>query len=478
MRRTKIVCTIGPATSSPEMLDGLLRAGMDVARLNFSHGTHEKHAEVIASLRALSDKRGRPLAILQDLSGPKVRLGDIATGPIPLARGQQLTLTTRPVPGDALTVQLPVPPLMAALTAGDRLLADDGRIELAVLSTDGIDAVVKTVVPGVLNPRKGVTAPGVSFEIDAVTPKDLNDLRFGLLQGVDWVAASYVRGPEDLMPLRHMMDELDIHRPIIAKIEKGEAVRRIEEIIATADGIMVARGDLGVEVPIDEVPIIQKRIIKRCNLVGRPVITATQMLDSMINNPRPTRAEVTDVANAILDGTDAVMLSGETAVGQYPLETVQMMAKVAVRADACLPDREVFGGRRQSEVDGTNAVAQAAVEMARVLKAAAIICATTSGSTAGRVAKYRPDTPVIGATPFPETYRRMALTWGVQPLLVGEVQDTDQMMEETLTAVAKQRIVKPGDRVILTAGVPLYTPGNTNLIRVHVVGQPISPRSK
>jgi pyruvate kinase len=460
------------------MLDGLLRAGMDVARLNFSHGTHEQHAEVIANLRGLSEKRGFPLAILQDLSGPKVRLGEIATGPIPLSRGQLLTLTSRDVPGDATTVELPVQALVAALKPGDRLLADDGRIELVVVSTDGTDVVTKTVVPGVLSPRKGVTAPGVSFDIQAVTAKDLDDLRFGLKQGVDWVAASYVRGPEDLGPLLALMDEVGVWRPLIAKIEKGEAVRRIEEIIAVADGIMVARGDLGVEVPIDEVPIIQKRIIKRCNQAGKPVITATQMLDSMISNPRPTRAEVTDVANAILDGTDAVMLSGETAMGQYPLEAVQMMAKVAVRADACLPDREVFGGRRHGEAHGTNAVAQAVVEMARVMKAEAIICATTSGSTARFVAKYRPDTQVIGATPFPETYRRMALIWGVQPILIKEVGDTDEMMEETLTAVAKRRIVKPGDRVILTAGVPIYTPGNTNLIRVHVVGQPISPKAR
>jgi pyruvate kinase len=481
MRRTKIVCTIGPATSSPHMLEGLLRAGMDVARLNFSHGTHEQHAAVIARLRDLADRWGRALAILQDLSGPKVRLGSIAAGTVALKRGQRIVLTTRNVPGDCEAVPLPVPELVAAVQPGDRLLADDGNVELAVIARSDTDLTVRAISPGILSSHKGITAPGVELPLKAVTPKDLDDLRFGLAQGVDWVAASYLCGPEDLAPLRAVMEETGICRPLIAKIEKREAVRRIEEIVAAAEGVMVARGDLGVEIPIDEVPIVQKRIIALCNRAGKPVITATQMLDSMMHHPRPTRAEVTDVANAILDGTDAVMLSGETAAGDYPLEAVRMMAKVAVRADACLPDRPAFGGRHDGPMDVAGVVARAAVEMARALNAKAILCATTSGSTARQIARFRPDTPVIGATPHQETFRRLALTWGVRPLLIRPVADTDQMMEETITAVVEQRIVRSGDRVILTAGVPVNAAGRTNLIRVHVVGDSLeghAPRAR
>jgi pyruvate kinase len=475
MRRTKIVCTIGPASSRPAILDGLLRAGMDVARLNFSHGTHEQHAEVIANLRRINGPHGRPLALLQDLSGPQVRLGDIGSGPINLKRGQKIILTTRNVAGCPEEVCLPVPELVRALKPGDRLLADDGRVELAVVEADGEQVVARAVVPGVLSSRKGITAPGVKIDIDAVTEKDLDDLRFGLRQGVDWVAASYVRGPDDIAPLRAVMEQAGVWRPVIAKIEKIEAVHNLDAILKVVEGVMVARGDLGVEIPIDEVPLAQKRIIRHCNAAGKPVITATQMLDSMMNNPRPTRAEVTDVANAIFDGTDAVMLSGETAAGQYPLEAVRMMAKIAVRADGALPDRSAFGARRGAPPEMPEVVAQATVEMARALGAAAILCATTSGSTVRLIAKYRPDGRLIAATPVAETYRRLALTWGAQPILIGDVRDTDQMMEETISAAANRRLIKTGDRVILTAGVPVNIVGNTNLIRVHTVGQPISP---
>jgi pyruvate kinase len=478
MRRTKIVCTIGPASAKPSVLEGLLRAGMDVARLNFSHGTHEQHADVIANLRRLSERQDRPLALLQDLSGPKVRLGDIGCGPITLKRGQTIVLTTRPVAGTADEVCLPVPALIAALKPGDRLLADDGRVELAVVKKTDTDVTARAVAPGVLSSRKGVTAPGVSLNIAAVTEKDKDDIRFGLAQRVDWVAASYVRGPDDIAPLRAIMEETGVWRPVIAKIEKMEAVRNLEAILQVVEGIMVARGDLGVEIPIDEVPIVQKRIIRHCNAAGKPVITATQMLDSMMNNPRPTRAEVTDVANAIFDGTDAVMLSGETAAGSYPLESVRMMAKVAIRADAALPDRNVFSGDQRLKRQMTEVVAQATVEMARALGATAILCATTSGSTVRLIAKYRPDGRLIAATPVPETYRRLALTWGAAPILIGEVLDTDQMMEETISTAANRRLIKTGDRVILTAGVPVNIVGNTNLIRVHIVGQPISPGGK
>lgn len=459
------------------MLEGLLRAGMDVARLNFSHGTHAEHAQVIADLRRLAEGRDRPLAILQDLSGPKVRLGTVAAGAVPLKRGQRIVLTTRAVPGDAREINLPVPAMFAAVKSGDRLLADDGRVELVVVSNDGADMTVRAVGSGALSSHKGVAAPGVRLDIAAVTEKDLDDLRFGLEQGVDWVAASFVREPADIAPLRDVMRKAGVWRPLIAKIEKMEAVRNIEGLLGVVDGTMVARGDLGVEAPLDQVPFIQKRIIQRCNRAGKPVITATQMLDSMMQNPRPTRAEVTDVANAILDGTDAVMLSGETAAGAYPLEAARMMARVAIRADDALPDRSALRheAQRRDVDDVCDVVADATVEMARALRASAILCATTCGSTARAIAKYRPDTPIIAATPVVETERRLALTWGVHPLLIGPVSDTDQMMEETITTAANHRLVRAGDRVILTAGVPVGAVGNTNLIRVHVVGQPISP---
>lgn len=475
MRRTKIVCTIGPACSTSRTLSSMLRAGMDVARLNFSHGTHDQHARTITLLRQLSAGQERPLAILQDLSGPKVRLGMIAAGAITLKRGQRITLTTRPVPGDDHEINLPVLELVAAVKPGDRLLADDGRVELVVVEKTDSDLLVRAVGGGVLSSRKGITSPGVRLDIPAVTEKDKDDLRFGLAQGVDWVAASYVRSPADLEPLRAVMEEVGVNRPIIAKIEKMEAVKRLDELLQVVQGIMVARGDLGVEIPIDEVPIVQKQIIRRCNEVNRPVITATQMLESMCQNPRPTRAEVTDVANAILDGTDAVMLSGETAAGQYPVQAVRMMARVAVRADHILPDRQICATTHGKVFGVTDAVAQAAVDLARDLRVSAILCATASGSTARLIARYRPEMALVAVTPSEHTYRSLALTWGVRPILIGPVTTTDRMMEETITAAANKGIVKRGDRVILTAGVPVNIVGNTNLIRVHVIGQPLSP---
>jgi pyruvate kinase len=452
------------------MLRGLLTAGMDVARLNASHGTHANHAAVVKHLRELSAGRPNPLALLLDLSGPKVRLGNIACGTVSLKRGQQIVLTTRDVPGSAEEVCLPVPELVAALRAGDRLFADDGRVEMKVVEVHGTDVVAKAVGPGVLSSRKGVMSPGVLLDIPAITQKDIADLRFGLEQGVDWVAASYIRSPKDLEPIRATMKAMGIYRPIIAKIEMLDAVNCIEDIVAAADGVMVARGDLGVEIPIHKVPMVQKEIIRLCNRAGKPVITATQMLDSMMHNPLPTRAEVTDVANAILDGTDAVMLSGETAAGEHPLAAVRMMARIAQYTEPNLPDRDAFVPKRGRD-EPTEAVAQAVAEMARSLKVAAVLCATTSGGSARLIAKYRPDSPVIAATPFEETYRRLALTWGVRPVQIGQVESTDQMIETTVRAAVERRLVKAGDRVLITAGVPVNIPGSTNMIKVHQIGQ-------
>ncbi|MEP6754952.1 MAG: pyruvate kinase [Chthonomonadales bacterium] len=475
MRRTKIICTIGPASSSITGLKGLLSAGMDVARLNFSHGTHDDHGLVIDRLRMLAARQHRPLAILQDLSGPKVRLGIIASGTVTLTRGSRITFTTRPVPGDQNEINLPVPELVHAVSPGDRLAADDGKVLLRVVSTTGTDIVVQAVSSGVLSSKKGITAPGINLNIAAITPKDIADLRFGLERGVDWVAASYVRGPGDILPILETMRKMSVRVPIIAKIEKMEAVNSLPEILQVVDGIMVARGDLGVEVPIEEVPALQKRIIRMANEAGKPVITATQMLESMIVNPGPTRAEVTDVANAIIDGTDAVMLSGETAAGAYPSAAVRIMSKVAVQAEQLLPDWRPGSLNSKKSSSTTLSVAAATVEMACTLRAKAIVCATTSGSTARAIARFRPIVRIIGATSEENTYRNLNVSWGVQPMLIRNVTDTDGMMEETIQAAVARGYLKHGDRIILTAGVPVNVIGNTNLIRVHRVGDPIRP---
>ncbi len=477
MRRTKIVCTIGPATSSRARLAELISAGMDVARLNFSHGDHATHAEVIHNIRSIAASVGKPVAILQDLSGPKIRFGPIAGGFIQLKRGAQIVLREGECKPGEQAVRLPVPALLQALTVGCKLFADDGKIELRVigLQTDGV--LVRVIVGGPLGSHKGVTAPGVGLDIPAVMPKDIADLAFGLQNGVDWIAASYVRGPDDLKPLRETMARLGIHRPVIAKIEKVEAVQNLSGILDAADGVMVARGDLGVEAPIHEVPLLQKRIIRDCNAVGLPVITATQMLDSMMHNKRPTRAEVTDVANAILDGTDALMLSGETAMGDYPIDAVRMMAAVARRTETSLPDQRTFTSKSRGPQNVAESVASAAVEIATAVRAKAIVCATTSGSTARLISKYRPDTAIVGATSSETTLFRLALSWGVLPLSIGPVRDTDEMMEAAIHAVVEHRIARTGDRIVLTAGVPVNLVGSTNLIKVHVVGQPVRPET-
>ncbi|HZO91208.1 MAG TPA: pyruvate kinase [Chthonomonadaceae bacterium] len=485
MPRTKIVCTIGPASSPRAVLEKLLRAGMDVARLNFSHGTHEEHARVIASLRDLAQRMGKPLAILQDLSGPKVRLGAFGVPSVTLKRGQEVGFAAENVEasdGAGPVLPLSVPELLTALKPGNTLLLDDGKIALRVVRTEGEPhdprriVWARCLVGGELKPHKGVTAPGVHIAVPAVTEKDKDDLRFGLAQGVDWVAASYVRCAADLEPLREIMAQAGRCVPLIAKIEKREAVRNLDSILEAVDGIMVARGDLGVEMPFDEVPLVQKRLIGKCNRAGKPVITATQMLESMIQNSRPTRAEATDVANAILDGTDAVMLSGETAVGQFPVEAVRTMARIAHRAEEALFHKAEYDRLLQPANNVTEVVARASGQIACDLDARAILCATTSGGTARMVAKYRPNVPILGVTTTETTYRQLALIWGVDPVLIGPVADTDTMLLATIEAAQRQCFVRAGDRVILTAGVPVNNPGTTNLIKVHTVGQPLDPK--
>jgi pyruvate kinase len=473
--RTKIVCTIGPACASRGVLEKLLNAGMDVARLNFSHGSHEQHANSIAVLRDLARRMGRPLAILQDLSGPKVRLGTFPS--FVLKRGETVGFTAEPcamagegAAGTCRILPLPVPQLLSVLKTGARLLLDDGKIELRVTRRDSDVVWARCVIGGDLKPQKGVTALGVRFDVPAVTEKDRDDLRFGLEQGVDWVAASYVRRVEDLTPLHEIMASAGKRVPVIAKIEKFEAVRNFDSILAAVDGIMVARGDLGVETPFDEVPIVQKHIIRLCNRAGKPVITATQMLESMMQNPRPTRAEAADVANAILDGTDAVMLSGETAAGLFPVEAVRTMSRIALRAEAAFYKVLDFERRLAPPNDTTQSVARATANIACELNATAILCATTSGATARAVAQYRPRIPIVAVTADQATYHRLALTWGVTPLFVDSVSNTDALMESTIAAALRAKMIKHGDTVVLTTGVPVNQAGTTNLIKVHTVG--------
>ena len=475
MRRTKIVCTIGPATSSPEMIEKLIKAGMNVARLNFSHGSYEEHLERIKLIRSLSDKLGKTVGILQDLSGPKIRIGKIANSPVRIAPGQQFTFTSREVAGDATQVTLPLMlgrdfksrPSINGIKRGQMIYLDDAKLELKVISTSDTEIVTKVVIGGELSSNKGFTVPGASYDVPGVTEKDIQDLRWGLEHGVDWVASSFVRGPDDIVPLRKVMREADRRVPVIAKIERREAVKNIQSIIEAYDGIMVARGDLGIELPIDEVPVIQKNIIRRCNRAGKPVITATQMLDSMMINPRPTRAEVSDVANAIIDGTDATMLSGETAVGGFPLESVQMMDRVARRTEKSLDYRAMFERQMQnSHKNVTEAIGEAAVNLASDLRVPAIITCTFSGTTARLVSKFRPEARIVAAASNDETARRLTLSWGVHPIFVEMAKDTDGLIRNALEAAVDYKLVKRGDTVLMIAGVPVGVAGSTSLIRV------------
>jgi pyruvate kinase len=466
-RRTKIVCTIGPATESPEMIEKLLKAGMDVARLNFSHGTHAEHDRKITLIRQISAKLGRNVSILQDLSGPKIRIGKIQSPPVRLQPGQQFVFTTREVPGDDREVKLPYPEILPQLKRGQLIYVDDAKLEFKVIDVTETDIVTIVVTGGELSSHKGFTAPGATYGLAGVTEKDKEDLRFGLERGVDWVASSFVRSAQDILPLKQVMREVGRQVPVVAKVERPEAVKNIANIVEAYDGVMVARGDLGIELPIDEVPIIQKAIIKHCNRAGKPVITATQMLDSMISNPRPTRAEVTDVANAIIDGTDATMLSGETAVGAFPVKAVKMMDAIAKRTERSSEYRACCAQRMEYAThDITEAIAEAAAKLSSDLRLSAIITCTYGGTTARLVAKYRPEARIIAAASSDETARRLALCWGVTAICVPMAKDTDALIENAIMGALNSKLVRKGDTVLVIAGVPVGVPGNTSLIRV------------
>lgn len=471
-RRTKIVCTIGPASGSPETLQRLIDAGMDVARLNFSHGTHDEKAETIRLIRAISDRLGKPVAILQDLAGPKVRIGNLAAGPVRLEPGQRFTLTNRSVPGDAREVSLTYAGLPGDVRCGDTLLLSDGALEVTVVEATPSDIVCRVVVGGTLAPHKGINVPSRSLNVSFPTDKDRRDLAFGIEHGVDYVALSFVRTAADVVAARRVAQALTggEYPPLIAKIEKHEALAEIDAILREADGIMVARGDLGVEIPIERVPRVQKALILKANESAKPVITATQMLRSMVESPRPTRAEATDVANAIMDGTDAVMLSEETAEGKYPVESVQMMDRLARDAEEAGEGRSA-DGNQALKLRREEAVALAAARLAEQIGAAAIVTCTQSGSTTRLVSKQRPRIPLLAVTPDNKTLRRMALVWGAVPLSMNPADGVEAMERQALQRCMHAGLVREGDVVVVTAGLPLHVPGTTNMVKVTVMGR-------
>ena len=468
-RRTKIVCTLGPACAGP-VLEKLVHAGMDVARLNFSHGSHAEHAAWIEQVRELSQATGRPLAILQDLGGPKLRIGELAGGEVELKPGEEFTLTQACSPGGGRCVSVDYPEIVAESPVGSHILLANGRLELRVEDKSSQTLRCRVLHGGLLRSHAGLNFPGHTLSIPALTDKDREDLRFGVRMGVDFVALSFIRRAEDVLEARELLDSLEADTPIIAKIEKHEALGHVEEILRVADGLMVARGDLGVEAPLERVPVIQKQLIAQANRAGKPVITATQMLLSMVNSPRPSRAEATDVANAIWDGTDAVMLSEETAMGQYPVAAVKFLDKVSRTAEAHFPHRRWLrdlAPKHRQEI--SEAIGHAACEMAQDLEAAAILTSTSFGATATLISRFRPQAPVVALTPRQETWRRLALSWGIFPLLAPDIKDTDHMLNVVKEEAIKRGLLKAGDKVVITAGTPLGTRGTTNLIKADVI---------
>ena len=441
---------------------------MDVARLNFSHGTQTEHLEVITTVRRIAERLGRPIAILQDLAGLKIRIGEIASGAVTLEAGAPFILTTRQVLGSRREVSIDYPHLTEDVQPGDTLFLSDGDLELKVIGTTEDSVHCRVITGGKLASRKGVNIPARSSTALRVTEKDRDDLAFGLRYGVDYVAQSFVRTAADVLEVRRMIQDHGTTVPLIAKIETHEAVTNIDEIIDSVDGVMVARGDLGVAIPLETMPRLQKMLIRKANRAGKPVITATDMLRSMQDHPRPTRAEVTDVANAVLDGTDAIMLSEETAIGRFPTEAVKMMAAIAADAESSFPF-QAWVHRFEPGGPLPEAVARAACTMAADIDAAAIVSCTRSGGTARRVARYRPRAPILAPTPHPEIYRQLALIWGVTPLLNQNQATTDELIEGALGAALATARVQPGDTVVITAGVPLGRPGMTNLIKVETM---------
>jgi len=467
IRRTRIVCTIGPSSASPTVLRSMVQAGMDVARLNFSHGDHATHRQAAADVRAAADDAGRPVALLGDLQGPKIRTGPLESAFQRLVRGRRVTLTAAPRTTDS-EIEVSHPELVEALLQGDRVLLDDGRIELLVRDVSAKCAECSVVRGGLLGERKGVTVPGRPLTLPALTAKDLEDMRVAVELEVDYLALSFVRHAEDVLACQRHLAELGSRAPVIAKLEKLEAIRNLSKILEVAGAVMVARGDLGVELKLGELPAVQKEVIDRANRAGVPVITATEMLESMVTSNRPTRAEASDVANALWDGTDAVMLSQETSIGAHPVEALRAMARICLSAQrhpAFQRQRQIW--REPGEVG--SAIAHAAAASADELGARVIIAFTESGTTALRCSKARPRVPVIAASPHPAVLRKTALYSGVIPLQVSPGKDTDQMIANATEAAVSSGLVRHGDRVVVVAGVPVGRPGQTNLLKVEIV---------
>ena len=472
MRNAKIVCTLGPASATYEQIRALADAGMNCARINLSHGRHEQHATVIAHVRRISEETGKPIAVLADLQGPKIRLGTFPGGPVTLMPGEPFTITTADVPGTAQTCSTTYKGLPGDVNAGDAILIDDGRVRLCVTSVGGADVTTVVEVGGPVSDNKGINLPGVAVSVPAMSEKDIEDLRWGLHLTCDFIALSFVRSAKDVEDVRKVMHEEGVLLPVIAKIEKPQAIDNLDEIIKAFDGFMVARGDLGVECPLEDVPFLQKRVIDKARRNAKPVIVATQMLESMISNPAPTRAEASDVANAVLDGADAVMLSGETSVGEYPIETVRTMARI-------ITSTENHALKSMAAIDWQprtrgGVIAKAAAEVGDRVGAEYLVAFTQSGDSARRLARYRGKIPVLAFTPEAQVRSQLSLTWGVETFRTVAVEHTDEMVRQVDEQLLNTGRVKEGDLVVIIAGSPPGIPGSTNALRIHRMGDAIN----
>lgn len=470
-KKTKIICTVGPSTDKADILEKMLAAGMNVARFNFSHGNHAEQGERIALVRAAAAKTKRPIALLLDTKGPEMRLGNFADGKVHLAAGETFILTARDVVGTKEIVSVNHKLLPREVNPDDVILLSDGLVSLQVLRIDGDDIVTTVLNSGDMSNRKRVAVPGVAVTLPPLSEQDIADIQFGIEEDMDYIAASFIQRAADVIAIRKVLENAGADMGIISKIENAEGVKNIDEILEVSDGIMVARGDLGVEIPTEEVPLVQKMIIEKCNQAGKPVITATQMLESMVSNPRPTRAEASDIANAILDGTDVIMLSGETASGKYPVEAVETMSRIAIRTEAALAYSDLLMSKGfMMQASTTDAISHATVQVAHELGANAIVTVTESGYTARMVSKFRPKATIAAVSTVPKTLRRMLLYWGVIPIAGVKSVNSDEMVNNSIVSALSADAVKDGDLVVVTAGVPLGTTGTTNMIRVHVVG--------
>ena len=472
MRRAKIVCTMGPAVESSEKVHELIAAGMNMARLNLSHGGYDEHQSRLDLVRTVAAEANQPVAILVDLQGPKIRLARFANGPHDLARGDIFTITIDEVEGTKDRVGTTYKGLPGDCKPGDRILIDDGKVTVEVVEVKGNDVVTKVIEPGAVSNNKGINLPGVAVSVPALSEKDKEDLRWGLTAGADFIALSFVRSAADIKDVHEIMDEVGIRRPVIAKIEKPQAVENLQEIVDAFDGIMVARGDLGVELPIEDVPLVQKRCIELAREAAKPVIVATQMLDSMITNSTPTRAEATDCANAVLDGADALMLSGETSVGAFAIEAVQVMARIIVKTEQDMMDR-IRPMRTQPKTKG-GAITKAAVEVGKIIDAKFLVAFTKSGDSARRMSRLRSPIPILALTPDKETFNQLALSWGIESMIMPMVSHTDEMVKQVDTLLVESGRGVVGESVMIVAGSPPGIPGSTNAMRVHRIGDAIS----